>query len=316
MSAYNDMLFGCIPNAENPKLLSDLKSRFEVAWDAEDKPSLCSWESLKSHLEEKAETIQKLKSAGKYRFWWETCRKLGLNPEKLLVPSQGNIGSCAGVSYFDRCYLITVLHQIAEGSEQQIEPVNALVTWLISKGWSIRGGQTISAVVMEGIETGVFPASMVGNYSAGWYDKRTAQDHAADAEKRQMGACLVPDSEDKFDALTLALQGGKAVEIGNSKAVNGYDTDSNGVTVLTLGGSWSHATMFSEILDINGNPYYRWENTHDLICESEFGPRFGGLMTPDGTKRFLDCTFCDLAVVTYAESPYDTTIKPTLLPEI
>lgn len=309
--------YGCVPNAANPQVTAEIAS-LAAPWDATDKPTISSWSSLKPWLEEKAESKDRLRSQGKSPFWWDICHRLGLDPLELITPSQGSIGSCAGVSYFDRCYLFTLLHQIADGSEQQIEPVNALASWLRSKGWSRWGGQSISAVVKEGCSGGVYPASMVGTYSAGWNDKSAADAHTADAEKRQMGACLVPDSEDKFEAADLALRAGLVVEIGNSRAVaEGTEKDSNGVPVLSLSGSWSHAHVASELVIINGKVYYRWDNTHGPIYDgTQHGPTTGGVMTPDTFRRFLDSSFCDLAIVTHVESPYDLTLLPTLTPEV
>ena len=313
--SYSEMMFGCLPNSETPEVMAELAG-LEAPWDATDQPVLAEYASLKPWLEEKAETNDRLRKQGGLKPWWEVCEKMKLDPLEIVLPSQGSIGSCAGVSYFDHCYQIQLLKQIASGSEQTIEPVNALTTWLVSKGWSRGGGQSISAVVREGCQTGVFPASMVGKYSASWYDRSAAAEHTADAQKRQMGASLVPDSADKVEAALLALRAGHVVEFGQNVAIRGTDTDANGVTVLTLGGSWSHATMASEIVIINGTVYVRIENSHDSIYASALGPKIGGLMTLDTFKRYVGGNWCDVAIVTHVESPYDLTLLPTLTPEV
>ncbi|MDO4571583.1 MAG: hypothetical protein Q4D38_14455 [Planctomycetia bacterium] len=312
--SYSEMMFGCVPNAETPEIV-DALSRATVPWDAADKPALAEWATLKPWLEERADTMDMVRKAGKYIPWWKMCENLGVQAVSLFVPSQGSIGSCAGVSYFDRCYQATLLHQIATGSEQTIEPVNAMPTWLISKNWSRRGGQSISAVVREGVSTGVFPAAAVGSYSANWYDSSAAEKYIYDAQERQMGASLVDDAEDKYAAVELALRAGLVVEVGQSVAVNGSEIDANGVPVATLGGSWSHATTFTELVIINGKKYLRWDNSHDLIYhDSMFGPAFGALMSVDTAKRFLGGRWTDLAVVTYVESPYDEQAATNLNP--
>ncbi|MDO4571041.1 MAG: hypothetical protein Q4D38_11690 [Planctomycetia bacterium] len=82
-----------------------------------------------------------------------------------------------------------------------------------------------------------------------------------------------------------------------------------------LGGSWSHATTFTELVIINGKKYLRWDNSHDLIYhDSMFGPAFGALMSVDTAKRFLGGRWTDLAVVTYVESPYDEQAATNLNP--
>lgn len=305
-------LFGCEPNFKKPELLKEIEAS-SVPWDASDKPSLCTWESLKPFLEEKAEKFDNRKR----KFWWEIARELGHDPEVLITPSQGNIGSCAGVSYFERCFVIQLLKQIGNGfSEQQVEKVNALPTWLMSKNWSRWGGQTISAVTKEGTETGVFPARLVGDYSASWYEKQSALNHVADAEKRQMGACLVPGDIDAVEVIRLALKAGHVVEIGNSTAIaDGTNKDENGMDTVRCAGYWSHATMFSEYKIVNGSEYFRWENSHGLIYENDCDePRIGGWMTLETLRQFTSSTFCDLTVVTYVESPYQEGVKPSLNP--
>jgi hypothetical protein len=57
--------------------------------------------------------------------------------------SQGNIGSCTG--HADAfAHHSAVLHGIARGTPLNYCPVNPLVTWAITKGGSLRGGQTLS----------------------------------------------------------------------------------------------------------------------------------------------------------------------------
>lgn len=313
---YDERFYGCIPNAATPDELSRLES-ISCPWDSREQPRITTWESYNRYLEDRAYFVEWQKERGKYRFWWETCRELGNDPETLLIASQGNIGSCAGVSYFDRCFQITLLKQIAAESEQTIEPVNSLISWLISKDWSARGGQSIAAVVRTGVDTGVFPASKVGAYSTTNWEKKTAEEHRIEAESRQMGACLVPNEVDKVEAIELSLRAGHVVEIGNSVGVTGCIADKNGVLVAQLGGRWSHATMFSEIQNVNGTTYFRWENSHGLIYgKTGTEPRFGCWMTRTQVEQFCASDFCDIAVVTYVESPYSTKLTPTLVPEV
>lgn len=311
----NEMLFGCIPNADTPEDVAAVEA-LAAPWDAADQPIICTWESYKPFLEAEAERMNFLRSCNTYVYWWDICKSLGLDPVKLLIPSQLAIGSCAGVSLFDRCYQITRLKQRKEGSEQMVEPVNALPTWLNSKGWSRWGGQSIAGVLREGCSTGVFPASMVGDYSVNWNDKAAFNAHLEDAKQRQIGSCMVSDGEDPVEAIELILRAGKVVEIGQGVGIaDGTTRDENGVEVVTCSGGWSHATCFSELVKINGTEYFRWENSHGLIYSSYMNaPAFGGLMTKKTLERFCSSSFCDIAAVTYVESPYDTTLKTSLIP--
>lgn len=315
MTQERELNYGCEPNCSKPYLMQDMEE-MAIPWDAEDKPRLCTWETLKPYLESRVALNEA--SPKNLKMWWEIATKLGFEPEELLIPTQGSIGSCAGVSYFDRCYLIQLLKQVGNHfSEQKVVRVNALATWLKSKGWSRWGGQTISAVVKEGVETGVYAVENVGEYSYSWYNRSLADKFLPEAEKRQMGACLVPDKENKVDVIRLALKAGHVVEIGNSVAVSdGTKTDKNGVACVTCSGGWSHATMFSEYKVVNDTEYFRWENSHGKIYPNNAEePRIGAWMTLDTLRRFTSSSFCDLAVVTYVEAPYDMKLKATLNPE-
>lgn len=278
-------------------------------WDGTDKPTIISYADYSTRLAELAKESDAKRAAGLLKNWWETTAY----KEGLLIDSQGYAPSCAGVSMFDRCYQTTLINQIAAGSEQTIEPVNALVTWMISKGGSRAGGQTIAAVVQYGANVGVYPAALVGEYDAGSRFDSDWRKFDNDAGKRQIGACLLEDSNGRSlstdnltDAIFLACRAGKSVEIGQSVGVrSGRTTDSNGVEVVTLGGSWAHATAFSGWQMVNGAEYVYWINSHGRIYESHDGsPAIGGWMPKDTVRRFCSCSYCDAAIITYVESPH------------
>lgn len=278
-------------------------------WDGTDQPTIVTYADYSAHLAALADEADLLREVGLYRNWWER----QAYKDGLLIDSQGSIGSCAGVSYYDRCYITTLVNQIGNGSEQSVEPVNALASWLISKGGSRSGGQTIAAVVQYGSELGVYPAALVGEYDASSRYDSGWRRFDSEANKRQMGACLLEDSNgwsldagDMADAILLACRAGKTVEIGQSIGVrSGRTMDSNGVSVVQLAGGWAHATAFSGWKIVNGAEYAYWINSHGRLYESNDGsPAIGGWMSKDTVKRFCSSNYCDAAICTYVESPH------------
>lgn len=306
-------MFGCIPNRKQTREYLDagkkppLETLREnaVPWDSNEIPPISTWKSVK----EKLETFNGVISKN----WFE--RKVYRDNPGLLITSQGSIGSCAGVSLYDRCYQTTLINQVGMGSEQTIEPVNALVTWLISKGGLRAGGQSIASVLEYGREVGIYPSRLVGKYDSGSRYDSDWRKYDEAAKSRQMGFALIEEENgeqlsalDLVDSIIKCCRGGLSVEIGQSRAVrDGVQTNSDGVDVGVIGGSWSHATAFSGYKKVNGNDYVFWINSHGNIYKSNDGtPDYGCWFGRDELYRFVNCSFCDVAVITYAESPYGT----------
>lgn len=309
-------IYGCRPNTEAPELLEEIE-RLAAPWDGIEKPPIVKWDSIRPHLEISALHFDKKREQEKFLYFWEIAKELGFQIEDLFYSSQGSIGSCEGFSLYQNAYLATLLKQIAAGSEQTVEKVNALVTWLYSKGWSRLGGQTISAGAKYGAEIGVFPESKVGRYSASWYDKDRAETAKEEAAKRQICTSLIPDDVDKLEAVTLCLRANHVVQIGCSQAIRGSHIDEKGRAVGELGGWWSHAILISE-LDVDqetGEKMFRIENSHGNIYPNRDGsPQFGFWVSEKDMKRILDGGFADLLLVVYVESPTDPKASKNLNP--
>ena len=309
--------FGWIANEIERKLCTPLGLKASIdslheitcPWDGTEQPTIITYDSYSAYLASRAKDADSKRDAGFLLNWWD---RPDYN-ELLILASQGSIGSCAGVSMFDHCYQCTLLNQIGEGSEQTIEPVNAIVSWMVSKGGSRSGGQTIAAVLQYGAELGVYPAALVGAYSdSARYDSGWRK-FDSEANKRQMGACLLEDpngdglgSGDMADAIMLACRAGLAVEIGQSIGVrSGRTLDSNGVAVVRLGGYWAHATAFCGWKEVKGTEYAYWVNSHGNIYEATDGtPAIGGWMDLDTVKEFCSSRYADAAICTYVESPH------------
>lgn len=273
-----------------------------VPWDVITQPTVTTYESYEPYLKMSAEVMDDLRAAGEYKPWWESVSAETL--ERLFISSQGNIGSCAGVALYDRCYQMMLLTQINRGSEQIAEPVNSMVTWLISKGGVRSGGQTISAVLNYGAMWGVYPVSSVGEYDPAMKYNRAWLDLKSMAAERQIGSAII--SGDKAEAILLACRAGHTVLVGNSQAVmDGVQRDSNGMQCVRLHGVWSHATAFGGWKKVNGCEYVWWGNSHGERYPSSDGtPAWGAWMREDTLNDFCLGRWCDAAVITHVEAPY------------
>lgn len=310
--------YGWIPNAQQAARAVELGVASDVQllqplvapWDTTDHPTVTTWKSYADFCEEEAGKCDALRKAGQLSNWWEVAKRLNLDVAKLMIASQGAVGSCAGVSLYDRCYQMTLLNQIASGSEQTIESVNAIVTWMISKNGSRSGGQTIAAVLRYGAEVGVYPAALVGSYdAAARYDQRW-REFDANANVRQVGSAVIEThGESLARTIVTACRANKAVEIGNSLAVrDGVTRDSNGVYVVKTAGYWLHATAFCGYQKVAGDEYVFWANSHGNIYAAPDGtPEFGAWMDYDTLVRFCSSSYADAAVITYVESPQGLT---------
>lgn len=325
MTEYFLKNFGVIPNNEQRKkarlmnMKADIDRLLEVAapyWDSEDKPAVVSWQAYRPVLEAEAEQIKEIRKAGRLEQWWETARRIGKPADVLFLESQGNKGSCAGCSMFERAYLVSVLKQISLGAELDVERINPMVTYAQSLGCNRDGeripdGQTIAAVLNAGAEIGTYPARLVGEYDPYLRYSKQWEQYTGEAAQRQMGVCpLTDENGDSLpggvmaEAIALALKANKVVEFGNMNAVMNQLADDGEEYIGVVSGRWSHATIWSGYKISNGKEYFRWENTHGNIYKSKWGePKFGCWFDADGLRKMCSAAFCDAGIITYAEAP-------------
>jgi hypothetical protein len=98
--------------------------------------------------------------------------------------------------------------------------------------------------------------------------------------------------------------------IGNSVRVSGCKIDHNGMRVATLGGSWSHATLFDGYIVVNGTIYLHWTNSHGNRYKGKDrfdSPESGCWMTIDMLAQFCGGRYTDAFCIYRAEAPFDET---------
>lgn len=323
----NKAKMGCIPNSKQkihalkngkkPDIEKLLESA--VPWDTTQQPPIIEWDNeYRNHLEKEAQKFDELRKKGSLEQWWQIAQKNGLVVKSIFLDSQGNKGSCAGVSMFERCYLTAMLKQIGMGAEMRPEKINPMVTYAQSLGCRKEGdwipdGQTIAAVLKAAAEIGTYPAKEAGDYDERTRYKKDWEKLEKDAEERQMGVCPLTDqrgeslrNEEMVEAIELALRANKVVEVGNSVAISeNTNRDKNGINIPTIGGYWSHATCFTGIKEVNGDVYYRWENSHGYIYHNnDESPNVGTWLNAEQLRRFCSGSFMDAGIVEYVEAPH------------
>lgn len=297
--AYNQD-YGCIPNSKMASTIVTIRER-EVPWDATDKPSVSSWSSFENFLKEMPDQKKN---------WWEC-----VNPSDLFTPSQSYRPCCSGFALANAATCAVISQIYNRFSEQKVSKINPFITWIKSKNGSVYGGQSIAAMAIAGNEYGNYLQEDLGDYDPDRIIRTTQRYEDEHAKEHQIGYSLY-DGDEPWEAILLTCQKGFSCFVGNSKAVNGVTRDSNGVSVATLYGTWSHATAFAGFQVINGKRYVFWINSHGDTYKTDDGtPDFGCWMSEEVLRSFMSSSFNDLCVVTYCESPYDTKIQPTLNPE-
>ena len=284
---------------------SDRERLLDLAspWDVSDIPPVTTWETFASWLNEKAQGA----TGDAYFQWWQLPHALDY-----FTPSQEQLPDCAGFAMAN-AYTATLLHQVAQWSEQLPAKINPMATWVMSKDGSTVDGQTISAIALAG--------NTVGNYTtevAGEYDQKNRYSQwRKDTEKaalRQIGVSLYEGKRNDLPQAILDAQKlGRAVIVGNNWAISGTHTDRNGVICATIGGMWAHATCIAGYQRVGSTEYVYWINSHGNIYETDgTTPAFGCWMDAATLERFCHSRYCDAAFVTYAEAPYDPAAEVTL----
>lgn len=162
----------------------------------------------------------------------------------------------------------TLLTEIGRGSPLSYDALNALYSWAWSKNGSMRGGQTVSEMGECANRIGHFPISVVGNDNLNYSSAsaKSAQDTAA---KYQSAIMFLDFKGDELaDEIIQCCRAGLSIAFGNSTAVSDSTTDSNGVKIAKISGSWAHAQAFTGFRIVNRTPYVYWVNSHGLIYGS------------------------------------------------
>lgn len=308
-------LFGCIPNEQTPEVLKELAAS-AVPWDRDidTMPNIVEWSSFEAHVKERlADSTFAAQSA-----WWE-CAK----DHDLFTPSQSYRPNCSGFAMANAALMRLIIQSRFQYSEQKYEKFNPMMTWLISKGGSAYGGQSIAAMAKYGNEVGNFLAADVGDYDPAKIGTARSSQADRNAARHQIGFSLY-DGDDPASAIIDLLKLGYTCFVGNDLAIaEGTYTDENGVDCVKLSGSrWSHATAFGGCFVHNGVWYFPWGNSHGPIykrkptgCHMIDGiPEFCGIMREETVRDFMSGGFRDMCAVLDVEAPYDPELHVTLKP--
>jgi len=193
---------------------------------------------------------------------WQVLKHLDVDRKESdrLYWSQGNIGSCMGHSD-SFAHHSSVLYWIARGAPLKYCPINPLVTWAITKGGSLRGGQTVSEMAKGANEIGHFIERLVGTNNLAM--PSNYKQYLDEALKYQSAIMFLDfRGDDLCDEIFACCAAGLSVAVGNSNAVSGASIDKNGVKLAIVSGSWAHATHFTAYRKVNGTEYIGWVNSH------------------------------------------------------
>jgi len=251
-------------------------------------------ENLESMFGAESKKVKALWDRGGCNLPWESLRQLGdasIKSQRLYF-SQGNVPNCMGCADAFAGHS-AILSRMAMGDNRIYTSFNPMVTWAITKGGSTRGGQTVSEQAKGANEYGHFPESLVGSYKqkmpVNW------RNYIEDALDYQWSLAFLPGRNvaDLADQIIAVCKGGFAVAFANSTAVNGATTDSNGVKIARIAGSWAHATSFTSYRVVNGTEYIFWVNSHGPIYGSseEGEPADGCWMTRSQVETMCKTSF-------------------------
>jgi hypothetical protein len=257
---------GCIPQDDYAEsLFEELESNavdFNTVWDSGEMPVLKYNETFRKWRQDQ---IEERKILTEERITcllpWQILKHLptGRKQSERLYFTQGSLGSCMG--HADAfAHHSTTLQLIARGAPLIYTAFNPVVTWSITKGGSIRGGQTVSEMAKGANEIGHFPEHLVGT------NNQSVPSFAqyADLAKDYQSAILFLNfrGAELAEEIIQCCAAGLAVAIGNSSAVCGSTIDKNGIKVAHLRGSWGHATHFTDYRTVKGTEYIGWVNSH------------------------------------------------------
>ena len=267
-----DILNGCIPMDDYAEaVFEELESTavaFGTLWESGDMPVLRMDDAFRKWRQTQSDDCKALMAErATCLLPWQVLRNLPSDRKKSdrLYFSQGGLGSCMGHSD-SFAHHSTTLQLIARGAPLIYAPFNPVVTWAITKGGSTRGGQSVSEMAKGANTIGHFPESVVGTNNQAVPSYR---EHLETAKLYQSAIMFLNyRGKELADEIIQCCAAGLSVAIGNSTAVSGSTTDSNGVKVATLRGSWAHATHFTAYRVVRGTEYIGWVNSHGARYKS------------------------------------------------
>ena len=257
---------GCIPKddyaAEVFEELESTSVAFGTLWESGDMPVLKMDDTFRQWRKEQIEACKALVAERiTCLLPWQVLSHISADQKRSsrLYFSQGGLGSCMG--HADSfAHHSTTLCWIARGAPLVYTPFNPVVTWSITKGGSIRGGQTVSEMAKGANIIGHFPEQLVGTNNQAVPSYKEHLEAAKDYQSAIM--FLNYKGKELADEIIQCCAAGLSVALGNSAAVSGCTIDSNGVKVAVLRGSWAHATHFTAYRVVRGMEYIGWVNSH------------------------------------------------------
>ena len=266
------ILNGCIPQDDFAEsVFEELESsavEFGTVWELGDMPVLKMNDDFRTWRKRQIDECTSLmRERTTCLLPWQVLRNLRADQKKSdrLYFSQGSMPSCMGHSD-SFAHGSTTLQLIARGAPLIYTPFNPIVTWSITKGGSVRGGQSVSEMAKGANGVGHFPEFLVGTNNQ---NVPSYREHL-EAAKQYQSAILFLNFRGKelADEIIQSCAAGLSVALGNSTAVSGCTIDRNGIKVATLRGSWAHATHFTAYRTVNGAEYVGWVNSHGARYKS------------------------------------------------
>ncbi|MDR2763128.1 MAG: hypothetical protein LBB88_11030 [Planctomycetaceae bacterium] len=257
---------GCIPQDDYAEeVFSELDANsieFNTLWEVGEMPILKFDDAFREWRKRQIDEREKIMSERiTCLLTWQILKHLptDLKKSERLYFSQGNLGSCMGHADSFAHHSAT-LQMIARGAPLIYVTFNPIVTWSITKGGSIRGGQSVAEMAQGANSIGHFPEYLVGTNNQSVPEFQSQIEVAKNFQSAIM--FLKFQGVELADEIIQCCAAGLSVALGNSTAVSGSNIDKNGIKVATLRGSWAHATHFTMYRVVNGTEYIGWVNSH------------------------------------------------------
>jgi hypothetical protein len=162
--------------------------------------------------------------------------------------NQSSYNSCAAFG-FTNAYQATILYNIALESGQYNRDFNPMFLYKNTSGGS--GGRSLMSVLRFNFSEGQSEVAEVGYYP-----------RLSGTDRRSRERCCNAVKVETAEQVMACLKAGIGVYIGNSTAVKSCKQNTDGLRLAVLGGSWQHSTAFIGYININGNDYFLWRNSH------------------------------------------------------